>query len=302
MLIVGGNDGENDLKTSELFPQKPTCTSNVPNLPERISSQPSLILTQDQKLLLCGGSKNEQTCLVLKDNTWRNHSRLNQKRTYASAVTMEKGVFLFGGRKSPNTWEWLPNGSSNWIPGPDRIQNPGYHSGCAVKLSGSNVALIGGGSSKSEGKKLLTYNTDTGEWTPYENVLSQGRRDFGCALYKEKIIIAGGFDGESQIGSTELIDIRDLSKSTSAGYLNKDRSLHGIVVAHHASKLQVMAFGGYNYIAVKKNSKWVDEIVYYDSVEIWNDAKGIWERSKDTLKIRRDNFGYLSIPTELVCS
>ena len=69
-----------------MVPPKSNCT--LPLLPIRISIAPSLILTQDQKILLCGGYRNFQKCLGLNKDAWQEHSSLNEKRRYAVSFTM----------------------------------------------------------------------------------------------------------------------------------------------------------------------------------------------------------------------
>ena len=83
-LVVGGYDGSKSVKTAELIPN--WC--NIPNLPKIISSQPSLILTTDKNILLCGGSDNQQECLILKGKNWVHHSELIERRRYATATIM----------------------------------------------------------------------------------------------------------------------------------------------------------------------------------------------------------------------
>ena len=100
-LIVGGFDGLNELKTTEFIPPIGTPKKCfVPSLPTGISLQPSLIQTSNE-ILLCGETKDvkpyplcplskrlcslrlsesmassEHKCLELKNNQWKEHSRL----------------------------------------------------------------------------------------------------------------------------------------------------------------------------------------------------------------------------------
>ena len=79
VLVVGGGDatvsvkyGERHLKTAELIPPN-KC--KIPSLPKGINIQPSLILTNDDKILLCGGKNNEKECLQLKGSDGSNNVR-----------------------------------------------------------------------------------------------------------------------------------------------------------------------------------------------------------------------------------
>ena len=94
--MVGGWDGDG-MKTAELIPSR--C--NIPSLPKGIGSQPSLILTDDNNILLCGGTYNDQECLELKNKNWVHHSHLTKSRKIAMAISMDKGTFIFGGDVHP---------------------------------------------------------------------------------------------------------------------------------------------------------------------------------------------------------
>ena len=70
---------------------------NVADLQSGIDDQPSLILTNNQIILLWGWN-NQKSCLEMKSNSWEQHSSLKEERRYASAVAMKQGIFLFGAR------------------------------------------------------------------------------------------------------------------------------------------------------------------------------------------------------------
>ena len=65
VLVVGGY-GASFFKTTEIIPQSSSCSSSpLPHLPYKIDDQPSLIQTQTDEILLCGGFRNEKKCLEL---------------------------------------------------------------------------------------------------------------------------------------------------------------------------------------------------------------------------------------------
>ena len=109
-LIVGGSNDFSELKTPEVvvLHDGNNCSHIVPDLSDVINSQPSLILTPDQKIILCGGGRTHITCIELKNNKWEYHSSLMMSRNLPSAVSLKNGVFIFGGEWSKTTWEWLP--------------------------------------------------------------------------------------------------------------------------------------------------------------------------------------------------
>ena len=204
-LVVGGNF----LKTAELIPNK--C--NIPSLPKGIDWQPSLILTNDNNILLCGGLNNQQECLHLNDKNWVHHSDLIDWRRYATAITMAKGTFIFGGWDSPNTWEWLPSGSSTWVLG-GSIPDPRFRDGCGVPVSTSEILLIGGAETKQH---ILKFNVVTEEWTEMDEKLQPGRYDHSCISFKNNIIVSGGEDSSGEtIKSTQIFDKDNLTLSYSS--------------------------------------------------------------------------------------
>ena len=178
----GGDPDENHLRTSAMVPPKSNCT--LPLLPIRISIAPSLILTQDQKILLCGGYRNFQKCLGLNKDAWQEHSSLNEKRRYAAAVTMPGGVYMMGGLDSPTTWEWLPTGSDEWKRGNGIIPGGygkyrGFYQGCGVKINDEEIALIGGVLTP---RRLMKFNIKTEEFTSLGNVLKIKRENHACTV------------------------------------------------------------------------------------------------------------------------
>ena len=293
ILIVGGYNGTNSLKTSEVVAQnRSTCNPHVPDLPYGIDYQPSLIMTHDEKILLCGG-KFRKSCLEMKSNTWERHSSLNEERRMASAVVMETGIFLFGGGYSETTWEWLPNnGSSQWIRGDSDIPSPGFAGGCGVKISDIDIALIGGYYNRNGIKNLLIFNTETRNWTAkHDNVLKVGRYAHACISTSNKIIVTGGKTSPSEyLASTEVINLQDLTNSTLIGSLNQARSRHGLVLSHVGNKETLMAFGGYDGGGD-----------FLDTIETWDGTTGNWTNSDIKLSQPRIDFGYLSVPTHILC-
>lgn len=297
-LVGGGWNGENDINTTEIVPND-KCNRSVRSLPVGISSHPSMILTPEEEILICGGSPSRKKCLELKKNKgWQFHSNLNAKRSWASAVTMPDGVYIFGGYKSKTSWEWLPKGAKEWEWGNNSIPNRGFYRGCAVKINDLEIILIGGHDTYGEViygrdtyKRVMKFNTFSKKWTNLGNVLNQGRRGHACVRFGDKIIVAGGRDSKSKIlASTEIINLHDLKNATTSGDLGLRRSWHGIVVVHIDDKPTAMAVGGYG-------------IGYMNSVETWNPDTETWSIPSYSFDLseRRGLFGILSLPARLLC-
>ena len=84
----------------------------LPTLPHNI--QYSSMVEHDGTILLCGGYGNSDKCLQLDHGAWKEHSTLNVKRVWHSAVTIQTATFIFGGCYSNQTYEYLPEDFTEW--------------------------------------------------------------------------------------------------------------------------------------------------------------------------------------------
>ena len=289
-LIVGGWDVVNGYgkRTTEIVSQRTNCsTSSFPPLPVGIDEQPSLILTSKEEILLCGGRPN-QKCLELKNGQWQDHSKLKNKRWYSAAVYMPEGIFIFGGEgsRSSITWEWLPSGTNQWQNGNTIIPGYGLREDCAVNIDDTNILLIGGGKTN---KRVLKFNTNTKEFTNLGDVLNEGRYGHACQVFKNKIIISGGYRPGKYLDSTEIINLNDLTTAYTAGSLVQAREFHGLAVVHVDNKPTFLAFGGYAYNE------------FFDSIEMWNPTTETWTMTSMKISEPKAGFGFLSLPTRLLC-
>ena len=275
------------MKSTEIGPNTNNCT--IPNLPTAISGSPSMVLTNDKKILLCGGRNNLLQCLNLHQENWYHHSNLNEERSFATAIQMSKGTYLFGGINSPNTWEWLPNGSNKWKQGAGRISE-GFNRGCGVGISNKEVLLIGG-----QGTKQRIFKIDV-ESNHQEEVgqLNQGRYFHSCTKFLNQIVVTGGRKSWNEVlKSTEILDMNTLVPRVGHN-MNEGRFGHGLIVSHYNKQQTLLAVGGVDY-----QNKWN----WKDTIEVWNPDDGTWSLSNALKHIEAKNaFGFSSIPTRLVCS
>ena len=282
---MGGNAGSiglNFFDTTELIPNK--CT--IPSLPKALGDFPSLFLTSENNILLCGGTRNEYECLEMKENNWIHHSDLIEQRTQATSITMAKGTFIFGGVHSRNTWEWLPSGSSTWVQG-GNIPDPGFFSGCGVPISTNEILLIGGVVSTD---RILKFNVETNEWTEMDEKLYQANYDHSCLLFKNNIIVSGG--GVGYMIDLTLIMNKDSLTVSKTSNMNEKRREHGLVVAHYNNQTTVLAIGGLTKFFNGETA----------SIEKWDPESEAWSIANDlTLSEARYSFGALSVPTRLLC-
>ena len=289
IVIVGGINNP----SVEVLGDK-NCS--LPQFPFAMTIAPSLILTNNNEILSCGGAEDTiKQCYVLKGDKWVQHSELLKERYHSSAVTMPNGVYIFGGEGSAYKSEFLPNGSNTWQEGPE-IQGSGITHGCIAKLSDTEIILIG---SKTDMEMIKKYNFETQEWTDLGKLI-QKRHAHACAVVNGEIIVAGGIsygegpNGGNYLTSTLVIPIADPTNLRIVGPLNEVRGYFGMAMVHVNNTSTLIAFGG----TFKDNDGWE----YRDSVEIWNPDTESWILSPDLkLSEERAYFGHLSVPSNLLC-
>ena len=131
------------------------------------------------------------------------HSNLIEERIASTGISMPDAVYLFGGTSAPTTSEVMRKHSSHtWNVGPV-IPGSGIKYGCGVRISSTELVLIGGSDSL---KAVRKYNTKTNQWTDMKN-LKKGRQMHNCAMVNKKIIVSGGNDGEKTLMDTEIIPL-----------------------------------------------------------------------------------------------
>ena len=198
VIVVVGGYGRAKLNTVEVIGDK-ECS--IPELPYLISEHPSVIITNDMEILICGGHsiiRYDKKCLELKEGQWVFHSNMSQARIGHASITMSNGTYILGSYRSQYTTEilpsgskftteFLPTGSKVWQEGP-QIPHPGMALGCVVKKSDYEMILIGGINLK---KKIIQYNTKTNEWKTLGE-LQIGRYGHACSVFDGKIFVVGG--------------------------------------------------------------------------------------------------------------
>ena len=202
LLVGGGQDVNVDINPF----QSPPC--QVPNL-KTGNALSRLVLTPDNVLLDCGGRNRNyaKSCRYLdvaEGGGWTHHSDLTNKRAGGVVgVTLPSGTYLFGGRYSSTTMDFLPVSTSTWQAGPV-IPGRGIEKGCGVAVSDTEIVLIPGG------KSVIKYSSLNNQWTSMAD-LAVGRTYHACTLHNGQIIVSGGVEeGKNGITrSTVVIPLSD---------------------------------------------------------------------------------------------
>ena len=120
ILISGGikvNEKTGDLNHTKMSYTIGASKVRLPNFPEYNERERSFMTLNNGEILSCG--EENKLCFVLKDQSWILHSTMNEARIGAVGIQMPNGIYMFGGNKSPNTSEFLPNNSTTWQQAPD---------------------------------------------------------------------------------------------------------------------------------------------------------------------------------------
>ena len=104
------------------------------------------------------------------------------------------------------------------------------------------------------------------------------------------IIITGG----NLSSSTEIIHLNDLTTAHIAGNFVQARRWHGLTLVHVDNKPRVLAIGGQYH-----KTNYLHRL---DSIEMWNPGAETWKMTEMKLSHPKADFGFLSVPTGLICS
>ena len=252
------------------FPSLPD-TQEIKN-PKYISG-PSLVI-HDKTILLCGVGKNAEKCLQLDHDSWKEHSIFNNEGRFGSSVvSTHMASFIFGGRNTENTYEYLPTGSTSWQVGKTAIPG-GFKFGFAIaEKSDQEIWLFGG---KDTDKRILSFNPYNHTFEELSTMLNIPRKSQRCAYIPgtNQIAITGGEHGYITLKEVEYFDAKDRSISIKSreGHLNFPRQYHGIGIVTINDEEKLAVFGGLGETWNK-----------LDNVEFYNTKTKTWETSKITL-------------------
>ena len=286
-MVAAGYD-YSDLSSIEVLSNELSFTNKkLAELPKKISGN-SLFL-HDDNILLCGGWNNENKCLMLEKDAWKEHSTLHKDRRSASAVTTADRTYIFGGGGDGKvTFEFLPKNSKIWQEGRTKILDR-FNSGCAVEVPDKQeILLIGGWNTFT---RILKFDIETQTFEEMNVSLIKERFDHTCARLPDTnlIVITGGEDSLSNYDNTsEFLNLED-NTITLGNPMNTNRTGHGMAVITIDNKDRLAVFGG--------SDENIDNPV---TVETLNPITRKWEVSDLKLTEGKNDFGYTSLPNDLI--
>ena len=298
ILVVGGNNERKGDKftTVEHF-SKSVC--QVPNLEKTIDDTPSVFVTPiNNHVLVCGGKNNLKSCLRRKDGHWQPYNRLKMERSMSAVATTKHGSFIFGGKMSKTTYEYMPTMTKIWKLGKMNLPK-GFSHGCAVTISEDEILLIGG---MGRFKKVLIFNSQNHTFTKTKVSLQhQEQEGHRCSLLpnRTQVLINGGAKN-----ITEIIDLKTLNSSSNirskkVKNSNHHRNLGGMGTMIIDNKPSLVVFGGSTWRKVGKKDT---VVIYDDTFEKYDPDEDEWTILKDIkLKEARDNFGFATVKPSMIC-
>ena len=178
-----------------------------------------------------------------------------------------------------------------WQQGPALPLDMEYH--CEVAIKATSFLAIQGddirefdtaiaGPTSSEGWR------ENGRWPKLKTSRSNiGGGWPGCAKIGQKVIITGGYDGNTQ-RRTEVLNLITRKLSSGGNMSTPRRGLH-LAVIRSGGLDKVFALAGYD-----------NGSAYLNTVEEWVEESGTW-KTADNLKEKRGYFGAVAVPKEVIC-
>ena len=127
---------------------------------------------------------------------------------------------------------------------------------------------------------------EEGWWPKMETTSRWGP---GCAKLGDKIIIAGGYDGRTTTQTTEILDLTSRTISKGGNLVTPRYFFHMITIDNNGDST-TLALGGY------------DGANALQSIEKWNPETETWSEVEEQLEEKRDVFGLVALPENLVCT
>ena len=221
-----------------------------------------------------------------------------QKRWGHAAVTLDQHVYVIGGGEdesspSSTTTEILAAGSTTWQQGPP-LPIEMFNGPCAVAISSTSFLVF-------YGKEIREFDVSIAGPTSSKGWVEEGRwpkleidRHLwpGCAkVGKDKVVIAGGFDGYSVLQTTDILDLTS-RKLSEGGKMGTTKFLFHIITFNHNGDFTTLALGGDENVGSGLDT---------DKVERWNPETATWSAVKTRLKEKRSAFGAVAAPKTLIC-
>lgn len=208
ILVAGGYDATNQLKTAELYnPSNQTWTNTQTSMSSEHTSATASVLNDGKVLVIGGwtGSINTNSCEIYDPATdsWSNASPLNKGRSDHSATKLQDGKILviggYDGSVNLNSCELYDPTNNTWTIVDSLTTGRSSHT--ATLLSNGKVFVAGGYNPTANFQINSTelYNPGLNSWINGPT-MSVGRNQHAASLLPSGDVLISG--GESFTGGT----------------------------------------------------------------------------------------------------
>ena len=223
-MVVGGYPWA-ESKEVEIFnteDQGQSCTANV-QFPVGVDGAIGGAFSDDAPVICGGGNshlKATNQCFIQKNDGRFSEAKfaLRAKRAWASSVSLPNGTLVVLGGYGQNgilsTMEIIDTINGE-VRVPEQTLPQPISGHCSVLLNES-FAFIIGGYNGSESRKTVFLDLQSLETTDGPE-MNMTRSSFGCAISKNKVIVAGGYNPSTK--TTEYLDLLLTSPSWQPGKL-----------------------------------------------------------------------------------
>jgi len=219
LLVIGGTGFAGS--SFELIGTEPDCVGGPYELATGRGFAVAEVL--DDLILLCGGTNltvNFYNCMQLNTNTmtWEHHSYTSTDKVQASGAKIRNTFYLIGGGSENSNIEQIdPTVDQFWKAGPRLPAGVrAVYGQCSVPWGADSFFMTGGvykDASSFFSNAVVLYNSTSDRWTSYSS-MNKKRSNHACTIVDDKLIVAGGIDGEhaSDVGtSVEVLDLTQLT-------------------------------------------------------------------------------------------
>ena len=190
-----------------------------------------------------------------------------------------------GGFQTQTTSMLLREGSTAWAEGPT-IPGSGTVLGCAVEVT-DGFLLIGGLDHEA---RVIKFTVNSGDWLEAWPSLRVGRFAHGCVRLQDTVIVTGGY---YDLASTEILQISTRTRRN-GGDLKLPRNSMAMGAVGPAGLGVVYAAGGMAGVGGTDD-------IQTDTVESWDPLSESWSLEETRLGEAKFYFGFVVIPTSLIC-